>query len=133
MECSFFQLNDLPDEILMIIFKNLNNLAVLYSLFGVNKRLNKILHDSIFTNCLTLLRTGSNDFIYPLSNQILDRFCLHILPEIHYKIKCLNIESSSMGRVLRATNYPNLYGLGLYNIQEEKAITLLAGKIFHFD
>ncbi|CAF4381930.1 unnamed protein product, partial [Rotaria sp. Silwood2] len=41
---------------------------------------------------------------------MLDRFCLQILPEIHYKIKWLDLESSSMERILLATNYPNLYG-----------------------
>jgi hypothetical protein len=38
MEYSRIQLNDLPDEILMIIFKKLANADVLYSLSGVNKR-----------------------------------------------------------------------------------------------
>jgi hypothetical protein len=54
MEYSCVQLNDLSDEILMIIFKELSNIAVFYSLIGVSKRLNKTLH-TIFTNRLTLL------------------------------------------------------------------------------
>jgi hypothetical protein len=40
MKRSLVQLNDLPDEILMIILKKLDNDQVLYSLIGVNKRLN---------------------------------------------------------------------------------------------
>ncbi|CAF3437309.1 unnamed protein product [Rotaria sp. Silwood2] len=60
MEYSYIQLNDLPDEILMIIFKKLANVEVLYSLSGVNKRLNKIVHDSIFTNDLSFLMSTSN-------------------------------------------------------------------------
>ncbi|CAF3133678.1 unnamed protein product [Rotaria sp. Silwood2] len=114
----FIQLNDLPDEILIYIFKKLTKLEVLYSLFGVSKRLNRIVYDSIVTNCLTLPRSVSNDYIYPLSNRILDRFCLHILPEIHDKIKWINLESCSIERILRATNYPNLNALGLYNIRQ---------------
>jgi hypothetical protein len=43
------QLDDLPDEILMYIFKKLYNDEVLYSLMDVNQRLNRILHDRIFT------------------------------------------------------------------------------------
>ena len=55
MEYSSIRLNDLLDEILMIIFKKLNNLDVLYSMIGVNKRLNQIVKDSIFTNDFALV------------------------------------------------------------------------------
>ncbi|CAF1417233.1 unnamed protein product [Rotaria sordida] len=124
MEYSSVQLNDLSDKILIYILKNLSNIDVLYSLIGVNKRLNKIVCDSFFTNRLTLLKSSLNYCVLPLSDRILDRFCLQILPKIHDKIKWLDLESFSMERILLATNYPNLYGLGLYNIQEEKAIYL---------
>ncbi|CAF3798504.1 unnamed protein product [Rotaria sordida] len=50
---------------------------------------------------------------------MLNRFCLQILPEIHDKIKWFNLESSSMKHILCARNYPNLYALGLYNIDED--------------
>ena len=133
MKYSSIQLNDLPDEILLIILKKLTNVEVLYSLIGVNKRFNKIVHDSIFTSNLTLIRRLSNDSIDPLPYPILDRFCLQILPEIHHKIKWLNIESSSMERILLSTNYPNLYGLGLYNIDIEKTKQLFTGKIFYLN
>ena len=56
MEYSCIGLNDLPDEILLIIFKNLNNVDILYSLQGVNQRLNQIIQDSIFTNHLTFIK-----------------------------------------------------------------------------
>ncbi|CAF5173508.1 unnamed protein product, partial [Rotaria sp. Silwood1] len=124
MHNSLIHLNDLPDEILLIIFKKLNNVELLYSLINVNKRLQKIVHDSIFTSHLTLLRYFSKDYIYPLLDPIVDRFCLDILPEIHHKIKWLNLESLTMERILRSTNYPNLYGLGLYNIPNKTALRL---------
>ncbi len=54
MGYSFIQLNDLPDEILMIILKKLNNLEVLYSLIGVNKRLTKMVHDPNFYSLLNI-------------------------------------------------------------------------------
>jgi hypothetical protein len=137
MEDSLVQLNDLPDEILMFIFKKLYNTEILYSLIGVNKRLNKIVHDSIFTNRLDLLRlvpshlivlrSLSRYFIYPLLHPILNRFCSQILPQIHDKIKWLNLESFSIERILLATSYP-----GLYNIEEERVIHLFSGKIFNF-
>jgi hypothetical protein len=111
----------------------LNNIDVLYSLFGVNKRLNKILSDSLFTNRLTLLISLMNHYFGSLPNPILDRFCLQILPKIHDKIQWLDLEPFSMERILLATNYPNLFGFGLYNIQEEVAIYLFNGNIFYFD
>ncbi|CAF4929323.1 unnamed protein product, partial [Rotaria sp. Silwood1] len=90
----------------------------------VNKQLNTILHDPIFTSHLTLMRCFSDDSIDSLPDPILDRFCLQILHEIHYKIQWLNLESSSMKRILLATNYPNLFGLGLYDIEIETALSL---------
>ncbi|CAF3785409.1 unnamed protein product [Rotaria sp. Silwood1] len=120
----------------MIIFKKFDNATLLYSLLGVNKRLNKILHNSMFTNRLTLLRCTpihlivfkslSSHFIYPLVDGILDRFRTQILPEIHDKIEWLDLESSSMERILLATNYPNLSGLTLYNIQVERVMHLFS-------
>jgi len=128
---SCIQFNDLPDEILMTILKKLNNVIVLYYFIGVNKRLNKIVHDPIFTRGLTLMICTSKDPVYPLPNPILDRFCFRILPEIHHQIKSLYLESLSMERILLATNYPNLFELGLFNIQET-AIHRFTGKIFMY-
>ncbi|CAF4535046.1 unnamed protein product [Rotaria sp. Silwood2] len=125
MKYSCIELNDLPDEILLIIFKKLSNIEVLYSLQGVDKRLNRIIHDPIFTSRLNFLEWSSNRFINKFSSKfILDRFCSQILPEIAMKIKWLDLESSTMKRILRAANYPDLYGLGLYNIEEETALCL---------
>ncbi|CAF4741372.1 unnamed protein product [Rotaria sp. Silwood1] len=121
MEHSFIELNDLPDEILMIILKKLHNVEALYSLTGVNKRLNTIVHDSIFTSDLTLMTSSPDCLFHRLTNTILDRFCREILPKIHCKIKWLNLESSSMECILLSTNYPNLCGLGLYNLASEMA------------
>jgi hypothetical protein len=131
MKYSNVQLNDLPDEILLIIFKKLSNAEVLYSLIDVNQRLNKIVYDSIFTNHLTLLRSES-DLIYPLPNPMLDQFCSQILSSIHDKIQWFNLESSSMERILLSTNYPNLYGLALYDLEIETVKYLFTGNIIYF-
>jgi hypothetical protein len=53
-----------------------------------------------------------------MCSEIIDRFYFNISPEIHHEIQWLNLEASSMERLL-ATNYPKLSGLGLYNIKEE--------------
>jgi hypothetical protein len=63
------QLDDLPDEILIYIFKKLYNHEVLYSLMGVNQRFNRIVHEKIFTRDLCLLEYCSyNDFSLPTNN-----------------------------------------------------------------
>jgi hypothetical protein len=85
MEYSFTQLNDLPNEILMIIFKNLNNRDVLYSFIDLNKRFDTIINDTIIRKKLTL--TSLNDSSYPFTDTIFDRFCLQILPKINDKIQ----------------------------------------------
>ncbi|CAF0976795.1 unnamed protein product [Adineta steineri] len=136
MEYSSLQLNDLPDEILMIIFKKLDNITLLYSLIGDNIRLNRIVCDSIFTNRLTLVNfvpqhliTARPLLMYlpnPLSDPMLDRFCLQILPKIHEKVKRLDLELLSMERILRCTNYPNLSQITLYNIEIERALQLFS-------
>jgi hypothetical protein len=129
---SHINLIDLPDEILVKIFNTLNNVDVLYSLMGINTQLDKILNDSIFTNCLTLMECRLYDRFYSLPDSVLTRFCSEIIPQIFFRIKWLNIESTSMDRVLFAANYPNLSGLGLYNVTEETIIRVFHGKIFNF-
>ena len=55
MKDSLLELDDLPDKVLMHIFKQLYNADVLYSLIGVNQRFNRIVYDPIFTSDLCLL------------------------------------------------------------------------------
>ncbi|CAF2527333.1 unnamed protein product [Rotaria sp. Silwood2] len=119
------------------------NSEVLYSLLHVNKELNRIVCDSVFTYRLNLLRLVPNHlivlkslsrcFIYPLLDSILNRSCLQILPQICDNIKWLNLASFSIARLFFAANYPNLHEFGLYNIEAEEAINLFSGKIFDFD
>ncbi|CAF4209205.1 unnamed protein product [Rotaria magnacalcarata] len=82
------------------------------------------LPDEILIIILKKIGYYGNGFVYPLPNSMLDRLCLHILPEIHQKIQWFDLESRSMKRILLATPYPNLYGISLYNIQTETAIGL---------
>ncbi|CAF1082880.1 unnamed protein product [Rotaria sordida] len=127
--CSCFELNDLTDEILLLIFEKLDNLDILYSLHGVNKRLNKIIHDPLFISSLNFVKWSSNKFLNKFSSHvILNRYCLQILPDISMKIKWLYIESSSAKHILHAADYPNLYGLGLYNMKEKTARRLFTDK-----
>ena len=125
------QLNDLPDEILIYIFKKLYNNEVLYSLMGVNKRISRVVQDTIFTRDLYLREYSPvNDSTFPLPNPILDRFCSKILPEIGHQIETLYLERTSIERVLHATNYPNLNNLGLCDIHVKVVPSLFHGKRF---
>jgi len=129
MQRLFIQLDDLPDEILTHIFKKLYNAEVLYSLMGVNQRLNRIVHDTIFTRDLCLLEyCPVDDSTFPLSDPIIDRFCSKILPEIGHQIETLFLERTSIERVLRATNYSNLNNLGLCDIDNKLAMSFFSGK-----
>ncbi|UJR20144.1 hypothetical protein I4U23_023276 [Adineta vaga] len=119
MPQSFAQLNDLPDEFFMIILKKLHNIEALYSLIGFNTRLNTTVLDSIFTRHLTITRPFNG--FDQLPDAVLDRFCLEILPKIHDKIEWIDVESPSLERVLFLINYPNLNGLGLYDLSSERA------------
>jgi hypothetical protein len=125
MEDFSIRLDDLPDEILIYIFEKLYNDEVLYSLMGVNQRLNQIVQDQIFTGDLCLLRYGSyDDSIIPLPDSTLERCCLKILPKIGHRIQSLFLERTSIERVLHATNYPNLNNLALYDINSTVAMSL---------
>ncbi|CAF3863412.1 unnamed protein product [Rotaria sp. Silwood2] len=126
MEHLSIKINDLPDEILILILKKLYNADVLYSLTGVNKRFNTIAHNLTFASQLTLFCEFDN-VISRLPDPMLDRICSQILPLIHHKIKSLKLESTSMERILLATNYPNLNELGLYGVNVEKALSLFTG------
>ncbi|CAF1415063.1 unnamed protein product, partial [Rotaria sordida] len=95
----------------------------------VNKRFNKLVRDSIFTNRLTMTKYYFYGGPFPQpNNPILDRYCSEVLPSIHDKIKWLNVEPSAMERILLCTNYPNLYGLGLYTIKKETAVRIFTDK-----
>ncbi|CAF3696983.1 unnamed protein product [Rotaria sp. Silwood1] len=152
MEYSSIQLNDLPDEIIIIILKKLHNSEVLYSLIGVNKRLHRIANDSIFTSNLTFISLVKKEFrtnryykiftrnlsliksfdgiSYEFDDARLNRFCLEILPNINEKIKQLTIDSSCMERILCLTTYPNLRTLTLYNLQPETFNDLLCDQSY---
>ncbi|CAF5094890.1 unnamed protein product [Rotaria magnacalcarata] len=133
MKHSTIQLDDLPDEILMMIFKNMCQVDVLYSLIDVNQRLTTIVHDPIFTNHVTLLNHLSDGSICSLTDSMLDQFCSQILPKMNHKIKCLHLESSSMERILLAANYPSLDGLSLCNITLKTIIQYFLGEISYFN
>ncbi|CAF1091833.1 unnamed protein product [Rotaria sordida] len=106
----------LSDEILLNIFNKLDNMDVLYSLIGVNRKLDRVARDTSFTQSLDFVKILDNVDNLKI-NFMLDRFCLDIIPRIEHYIKCLTIDLFSIDRVLRIGNYPQLHKLTLNNVQ----------------
>ncbi|CAF2650008.1 unnamed protein product [Rotaria sp. Silwood2] len=112
---------DLPNEILLIILKKLNNIYVLYSLLNIdNERLNILAPEKSFSNTLDFL---SIDNTFSTNQRKIDQFCIDILPKIHQNVKCFILEPVSMERILLAVDYPNLTELKLFNFKREIALS----------
>jgi hypothetical protein len=123
MNQSDLHLLDLPNEILIIIFKKLDNIDVFYSLFGIkNKRIDILLEDSAFTSIFNFVRVSST------TDDKLDRFCTYILPQRHHYIKKLILDTAYMERILLAGDYPNLTSLELFNFGQEVVFHYFTGK-----
>ncbi|CAF2898294.1 unnamed protein product [Rotaria sp. Silwood2] len=120
MNQSNIDLLHLPNEILFIILKKLDNMDVLYSLLGVdNQRLDSIVEENTFTNTLNFVLTTPTDDTFSIADPILNRFCNSILPRIHYNVKSLILHSISMKHILLTGDYPNLTQLKLFNFNEK--------------
>ncbi|CAF1599863.1 unnamed protein product [Rotaria sordida] len=100
MDNSFVNIVDLSNEMLFYIFKKLNNFDVLYSMVGVNEKLDNVACDRTFTQSIDLTSISSNEKDNSKTNAILDRFCLHILPRIHDNIECLTVDACFLKRIL---------------------------------
>jgi hypothetical protein len=123
MNRSDIDLLDLPNEILLIILKKLDNIDVLYSLFGINnRRLDILVQGDAFTNTLNLATKSS------ITDFKLDRFRTYILPRSHHCIKKLILETTSMEHILLAGDYPNLTSLELFNFEKAKVFPYFTGR-----
>lgn len=122
---------DLPNEMLLTIFKKMNKIDVLYSLVNVNEQLNQLIFDPLYIDDLDLTRKSLFDTICQIDNQILDRICEDILPKISDKVNKLTIEPLSMNRVLNSGEYSKLHSLSLLSFQEETILQHLTG-LLHF-
>ncbi|CAF1080540.1 unnamed protein product [Adineta steineri] len=103
---------DLPVEILYYIFNKLDNVDVLYSLFGINNlRIASIIGDQIFSNTLNLTRIIDNTLIF-------NRFCNSIIPQIRSNVQCLTVDFLSIEHI----HYPNLNHLKFINFQRDNCL-----------
>ncbi len=127
---------DLPDEILLIIFKKLNIIDVLYSLVDVNQRFDRLalnplyIHDLDMTTIMTNNSTYNQTFL--IDTQVLSRICQKILSRIDHQIHKFTVEECSMKPILLAANYLQLYSLSFINFHEEILYQYLTGIGIYF-
>jgi hypothetical protein len=125
MNRSILHLLDLSDEILLYIFEKLDNVNILYSLFGINnQRLEYLCQEEKFCNTLDLFSITSKSIVIDL---ILTRFCNDILPKINDKVKCFIVESAYLERILLVGSYPNLIELKL-NFKRDDSLHHFTGE-----
>jgi hypothetical protein len=125
---------DLPDEILLIIFKKLNMVDILYSLVGVNKRLDQLVLDPLYIRTLdmtSMTMKSCFDRNYSIDDQVLSKVCKNVLPRIHHQVNELIVNQNSMERVPQTINYPQLYSLSLVDFPAEVLYKYLKGKLFY--
>lgn len=132
MNSSTVHIVDLCDEMLLTILSKLNNIDVLYSLIGVNKKFDKLAQDITFTQSLDFTRISSNEDNQSKRNLMLYWFCAHIIPRIQHNIQCLTVDPWSMDSILFIANYPNLHKLTLVNLKVEMSSRIFYGMLFEF-
>ncbi|CAF4075465.1 unnamed protein product [Rotaria sordida] len=106
----------------------LSNIDILYSLIGVNRKLDRLARDITFTRSLDLVTISSNEHNDSRNKLILNRFCFDIIPRIQQNIECLILDPLLIDRVLCIGNYPKLRKLTLVNLQFEMASRIFNGK-----
>ncbi|CAF4123957.1 unnamed protein product [Rotaria sordida] len=102
MNKSMVGILDLPNEILLMILKKLDNFDVLYSLVGVNKKLDNLACNINFTRTVDLMKVPSNRKDDWTTCVLLDRVFMRILPQIHDDVECLTVDGCFWQRVLLA-------------------------------
>ncbi len=132
MNDSTVNIVSLCDEMLLAIYNKLDNMDVLYSLIGVNRKLDRLARDITFTQCVDLLTILSNESNDSRNKSILDRFCFDILPRIQHNIQSLTLDPLSIDRVFRIGNYFKLHKLTLLNLQFEMASRIFNGMSAYF-
>jgi hypothetical protein len=133
---NYINILDLPDEIFLIILKNLNMVDVFYSLVDVNQRFDRLALDPLRIRDLDMTNIMTINSLYnqtsSIDTPVLSSFCQKILPRIHQQVHKLTVDQYSMKKILVAANYPQLYSLSLINLQEEIFYQYLTGMIFNF-
>jgi hypothetical protein len=87
-----------------------------------------MVRDVDYTRSVEFTNNDSENSNCSLFNSILDRFCFHILPQIHQNIESLTLEPLSIERILHAGKYPCLSKLTLIKFDQESILRYITGK-----
>ena len=113
---------DLPDELLLLILKQLDDIDILSSFFNIgNHRLHR----------LTCHKTSPTHLHFPLnllSDSLFERLTQQIFPRIHHHVESLTLPTELLERVLLRDQFPNLTELTLCNFQRDTALHHFTGK-----
>ena len=128
---------DFPDEILLIILKNVNVIDIVSSLVGINQLFDRLIVDPLHIRHVDmtngLIENSLYDLVSSTDVEILSRFCQHILPRIHHHIEQLTLAPYSIKTILQtADHYPRLHTLSLVYFQEDVFYRYLTGMRFSF-
>ena len=132
MSHSIVSILDLPDEVLLTIFKKLHNIDLFYSLLGIDPRFDQIVCDTTFSQAVDLTTLLSNEASDSENNTVADRFYTHILPRIHNNVESFVVQASSLQDILRASHYPNLRKLTLVNLAIDMVPRVFNSMLFDF-
>ena len=128
MNISSNNILDLPDEILQLIFHQLNLVDMFYSLVNVNKRFDRLVLDPLHVHHLNFAVKTPNSSTNSTYTNILQRICEHILPRINDQVTELTLAPLSIENVLGNVAYPQLHSLSFIDFQPERLFRYLAGK-----
>ena len=112
---------DLPNEMLLLIMKQLNMVDVLYSLVDVTQRLDELVLNSKFTRTLDMTCLKTESFlnrVYSIDDHVLERICKDVLPRLNDQVNELIIDQHSIKRVLHGSDYHQLVSLSLMDLDE---------------
>jgi hypothetical protein len=88
--------------------KKLDSMDILYSLSGVNKRLDQMARSIDNTKFIDLSVVTPNNRFCSIRRTKLKRFRYEILHQIHHNVIGLTLDSFFMEHILHACRYPNL-------------------------
>jgi hypothetical protein len=132
---NILNLLDLPNEILLIIIKQLDMVDVLYSLVDVTERLDQLVLNPMYTRTLDMTCRKMEfypDYIYSTDNHVRERICQNVLSRINHQVNELIIDQSSIERVLHTIDYPQLHSLTLIDFNETSFFNFLKGNSSRF-
>jgi hypothetical protein len=121
---------DLPNEILLIIIKQLNMVDVLYSLVDITERLDQLVLNPMYTRILDMTCMKMKLYpnrIYSTDDHVRERICKNVLPRTNHQVEELIIDQPSIKRVLHTTDFPQLHSLLLIDLDETSFFDFLKG------